>query len=173
MRGEYYASQVESMRGGFELNIQIFWIIWVKYSRVLKYFNNANNASIGSNASNYLHYLHVFMWVMQVITHIIWSIHDIHIIWNYEYFELNNNPMRVMRGGFKASIGPMWVMRVFKLRRGGSPLAMPLNASICKYFNISNIYSSLLSFVCRVWLVIQSQGITVFEQFALRLATKL
>ena len=34
-------------------------------------------------------------------------IHDIHIIRNFEYFESNNNPIRVMRGRFEASIGPI------------------------------------------------------------------
>ena len=50
------------------------------------------------------------MPVMQVITHIICNIHDILIIQIFEYFELNNDPMRVMRGGFKLSISDMRVL---------------------------------------------------------------
>ena len=66
--GKYYASRVESVRvmwGGFELNIQIFWIMRV-INHIICMF---------------------YMWVMQVFTHIIWSILDIRITWNFEYFE--------------------------------------------------------------------------------------
>ena len=50
------------------------------------YTSNASNVSIASNAiiasiaSNCLLYSHDFMQAMRVITHIIWSICDIHII---------------------------------------------------------------------------------------------
>ena len=110
--------------------IQIMWVI----TCIIQMFYS-------SNASNYSHYLHDFMWV------IIWSIHDICIIciiWNFEYFELNNSTMRVMRGGFESSISAVRVMQVFKLRRGSSHLARHCYASI----QISWIffwYSSMLS----------------------------
>ena len=53
---------------------------------------------------------------MWVITHIICNIRDIHMIQNFEYFESNNNPMRVMQGRFESSISAMRVMQVFELR---------------------------------------------------------
>ena len=67
-----------------------------------------------SNVSNASNYLHDFMWAKQVITRIILSICDVCMIQIFKYFESNNNPMKVMRGRFKASIGPMRVMRVFE-----------------------------------------------------------
>ena len=101
------------------------------------YIFYASNASNASNTSNYSHYLHVFMWVMWVITCINWSIHDICIIWNFKYFELNNKVMWVMRGGFEASIS---AMQVFESRQGRSSLARQRYASIWEYSNISNIF---------------------------------
>ena len=104
-----------------------------------------SNASIASNASNCLHYLHYFMQVMQVITHIICGIHVICMIQNFEYFELNHNPMRVLRGRLKLSISAMQVMQVFELRGGGfhSRLALRVYAS----FQISQIFFLYLTMI--------------------------
>ena len=78
--------------------------------------------------------------VMPVITRIICNICDICIILIFKYFELNNDPMWVMRDGFKLSISALRVMQVFESRRGGFRLARPRYASICKYLYISNIF---------------------------------
>ena len=75
---------------------------------------------------------------MCVITCIIWSICDIHMIWIFEYFKSNNNAMQVMWGGFELSISAMRVMQVFEFRWGSSQFARPRDASICNYSNISN-----------------------------------
>ena len=46
--------------------------------------------------------------------------------------------MQIMRSGFESIISAMQVIRVFKLRQGGSRLARPCYVSICEYSNISN-----------------------------------
>ena len=77
---------------------------------------------------------------MWVFTRIIWSICDIRIIWNLKYFELNNNPMRVMQGGFEASIGPSEYLSRGEAAPTSRGLAIKVYMIICKYSNISNIF---------------------------------
>ena len=114
------------------------------------YASNASivsNVSIASNVSNYSHYSHVYMRVMQVITCIIWSIHIICNFWNFEYLELNNNPIWLIWGEFEASIGSMQVMQAFNRGEAASAswgLAMQVYVDIW----ISRIffwYSSMLN----------------------------
>ena len=57
-----------------------------------------------------------------------------------EYYASRVESMQVMKSGFKVSIGPVQVMQVFELRRGGSRLARPCYASICEYLNILNLF---------------------------------
>ena len=118
----------------------------------------ASNASITSNASNYSHYSHDFTLLMWVITRIICNILNIHIIQIFEYFELNNNAMRAMRGGFKSKSN---VSIQVKLRQTNTPEALLceyMQLSIFKYSNISNLFdirpslSLLISLCSKVFL---------------------
>ena len=93
--------------------MQIIQIMWVITCIIPMFYV--------SNASNYLHYWDVFMWVMWVITCIIWSISDIRIIWNFEYFESNFVLCKKCE---------------FSSQGLGSSLARPRYASICEYMPV-------------------------------------
>ena len=77
---------------------------------------------------------------LKVITCIIGIIHNTWMIQIFEYFELNNNYIQVMQGGFKSNTTALRVMQVLESRRGEPCLMSSHYASICEYSNISNLF---------------------------------